>query len=154
MLERESLEDIPRRLRLPVQANPSERVDLPDRHIYIFAYEAMPFFCYLLLMPLTVHLILAVAHCSALTSLFLIGSKNYASPLLQNSYRSANLLSHVLTCVQPSHYTLLPIIEVSPRPEASLMATWVPLARYLCRPIEHPKIPYRAFRLRRERSPG
>lgn len=75
MLERESLEDIPGRLRLPVQANPSDRVDLSDRHIYIFGYEAMPSLCHLLLVPLTVHLILAVAHCSALTSLFLIGSK-------------------------------------------------------------------------------
>jgi hypothetical protein len=46
VLERESLKDIPRRLRLPAQANPSDRVDLLDT-LGIFTFSVIiscPFF--------------------------------------------------------------------------------------------------------------
>jgi hypothetical protein len=71
------------------------------------------------------------AHCGALTGVQwsgLGGLKNYASPLLRISYRGTQLISHLLTCIRPSHYTLLPIMEVSPRPETSLTTSWGILA--------------------------
>lgn len=132
MLKRASLKDNPRRLRLPAQANPSDRVDLPDRHAYILGYYIMLFFVTyyirrMKLMPVTVHLDLAlVAHCSALTGMkwSVLGRLRKIMHLhcCRLLIVVAIFLSHVLTCIRISHYTLLPIMEVSPRPEASWMA--------------------------------
>ena len=60
---------------------------------------------------------------------------------------------HVPTCIRTSHYTLLSTVEMSPRPEALLVASWVPPTRYPYRPSEQPTIAYRVFWLQHERRP-